>query len=81
MPASNLCQSEQSAFVFDADLFSVNSWFTCIELGLRHCFHFVSQMLKLSDEDFQKLGLTTGARRKLRVNLELLRYVSEIIVL
>lgn len=31
------------------------------------------QMLKLSDEDLENLGLTTGARRKLRVNLEILR--------
>lgn len=31
------------------------------------------EILKLSDEDFGKLGLTAGARRKLRVNLEILR--------
>ncbi|XP_068723052.1 uncharacterized protein [Montipora capricornis] len=31
------------------------------------------EMLKLSDADIEKLGLTTGARRKLRVNLEILR--------
>jgi len=30
-------------------------------------------MLKLTDEDFGRLGLTAGARRKLRVNLEVLR--------
>ena len=33
-------------------------------------------MLKLSDKDFEKLGLTAGARKKLRVNLEVLRYVQ-----
>lgn len=31
------------------------------------------EMLKLSDEDFEKLGLTAGARKKIRVNLEVLR--------
>ncbi|XP_073233798.1 uncharacterized protein [Porites lutea] len=31
------------------------------------------EMLKLTDEDFGRLGLTAGARRKLRVNLEVLR--------
>lgn len=32
-----------------------------------------NEMLKFSDKDFEKLGLTAGARRKLRVNLEVLR--------
>lgn len=35
-------------------------------------------MLKLSDEDFEKLGLTAGARKKIRVNLEVLRYIYEL---
>ena len=35
-------------------------------------------MLKLSDEDFEKLGLTAGARKKIRVNLEVLRYINEL---
>lgn len=37
-------------------------------------------MLKLSDEDFEKLGLTAGARKKIRVNLEVLRYIYKYIV-
>jgi len=32
-------------------------------------------MLKLSDKDFEKLGLTAGARKKLQVNLDVLRYI------
>ena len=35
-------------------------------------------MLKLSDEDFEKLGLTAGARKKIRVNLEVLRYIYKL---
>ncbi|XP_020606688.1 zinc finger CCHC domain-containing protein 14-like isoform X2 [Orbicella faveolata] len=31
------------------------------------------EMLKLSDKDFEKLGLTAGARKKIQVNLEVLR--------
>ncbi|XP_078365795.1 uncharacterized protein LOC144650033 isoform X2 [Oculina patagonica] len=31
------------------------------------------EMLNLSDKDFEKLGLTAGARKKLRVNLDVLR--------
>ncbi|KAK3730978.1 hypothetical protein QZH41_020375, partial [Actinostola sp. cb2023] len=34
----------------------------------------VQQLLKLTDKEFEKLGMTTGARRKLRVNLEILSY-------
>ncbi|XP_031567227.1 zinc finger CCHC domain-containing protein 2-like isoform X2 [Actinia tenebrosa] len=32
-----------------------------------------NEILKLSDKEFEKLGMTIGARRKLRVNLEILR--------
>ena len=42
--------------------------------------NFLPQMLKLSDKDFEKLGLTAGARKKLRVNLEVLRYVENLSV-
>jgi len=40
---------------------------------------FPPQMLKLSDKDFEKLGLTAGARKKIQVNLEVLRYTDKLI--
>ena len=40
---------------------------------------FPPQMLKLSDKDFENLGLTAGARKKLRVNLDVLRYIYNLV--
>ena len=46
-------------------------WF--MVLKLTWIFPPLLQMLELSDKDFEGMHLTAGARRKLRVHLEVLR--------